>query len=73
MDCDYSQFGPYNRASAADFQADSLVPSFARAMAASEDWTAGFASALRGFLQDRNLDTAQSDLDSACRATRICP
>jgi glucose/mannose transport system substrate-binding protein len=71
-DCDYSQFGSYNRASAADLQADTLVPSIARAMAVSEDWTAGFASALQGFLQDHNLAAAQSDLDSACRATKIC-
>ena len=71
-DCDYSQFGSYNRASAADFQTGSLVPSIARAMSASEDWTTGFSGALRTFLQDRNLGTAQSDLDSACRATKIC-
>ncbi len=71
-DCDYSGFGNYNRASAADLRRDSLVPSIARAMADSEDWTSAFATALTDFLQSDNVAAAQSDLDSACRATKIC-
>ncbi len=71
-DCDYSTFGAYNRASAVDFRNSSLVPSIARAMADSEDWTSDFATALTDFLQSDNLAAAQSDLDSACRATKIC-
>ena len=71
-DCDYSGFAAYNRASAADLRRDSLVPSIARAMADSESWTADFATALTDFLQSDNLAAAQSDLDSACRASKIC-
>jgi glucose/mannose transport system substrate-binding protein len=71
-DCNYSGFAAYNRASAADLSRDSLVPSIARAMADSEPWTADFETALTDFLQSGNLAAAQSDLDSACRASKIC-
>jgi len=72
IDCDYSNFGPYNQASAADFLADSLVPSVARAMRDSEGWTAGFETALTDYLRSGNMAAAQSDLASACISAGIC-
>ena len=72
LDCDYSGFGIHSRTSLADYETDRLVPSVARAMASSEDWTADFASALQNFLRERNIALAQSELDSACRAAKIC-
>ena len=72
IDCDYSNFGPYNQASAADFLADSLVPSVARAMRDSEGWTTDFETALTDYLRSGNMAAAQSDLASACIAARIC-
>jgi glucose/mannose transport system substrate-binding protein len=71
-DCDYSKFGAYSQASAADFRTDRIVPSIARAMYASESWTAGFATAMTDYLQSGNMAAAQSDLNSACLAAKIC-
>jgi glucose/mannose transport system substrate-binding protein len=72
IDCDYSNFGPYNRSSAADFRVDALVPSVARAMWDSEGWTTDFQTALTDYLRSGNMAAAQSDLASACIAAKIC-
>jgi glucose/mannose transport system substrate-binding protein len=71
-DCDYSNFGPYNQASAADFLTDTLVPSMSQAMQRSEGWTEGFETALTDYLRSGNIAAAQSDLASACVAAKIC-
>jgi glucose/mannose transport system substrate-binding protein len=72
IDCDYSSFGPYNQASAADYLADTLVPSVARAMWDSEGWTTAFETAITDYLRSGNMAAAQSDLASACITAKIC-
>jgi glucose/mannose transport system substrate-binding protein len=72
IDCDYSNFGRYNQTSAAELLTGSLVPSVARAVVDSEDWTAGFETALTDYLRSDNRAAAQSDLASACIAAKIC-
>ncbi len=72
VDCDFSNFYNYTQSSASDLRKWIIVPSAARAMAVSENWTNGFMDALIGYLSKKSVEDTQSNFEVACQMAKIC-